>query len=80
MQFLEPLVTGATATSRGVRVLDAAPTAGRTRVEGTTTGGRHRSQVIIVLRASGHRPCSDSWCLWEHGLPGFLGPPFMDVT
>lgn len=37
--FLEPQVTDTAAAARGTGVLHAAPTAGRVRVEGATTGG-----------------------------------------
>ena len=73
---------GTTAAAGGTRVLIAAPAARRAHVRGATAGGGEGGWVTGIFAVPGvssHRP-SDSWCLWEHGLPGFLGPPLVGPT
>lgn len=69
-QFLGHQVTGTAATSRGIRVFDEAPTAGRAGVKcAATEGGRGGwvAQIVVVLGASICGSCSNSWCLRSVG-------------
>lgn len=80
--FMEPQVTGTITPATGTRVLDAAHTAGRAEVEGTTTKGAGGwfASTIAVPGPSSSGCHSESWNLQEHGLYGFLGPPFVSIT
>lgn len=74
-------VTGITAVAGVIRVLDAAPLAGRAKVEGTTTEGEDWViGIIAVPGVSCHGPtmipctfrsagCLDTWGLCSWALP-----------
>ena len=82
--FSEPQVTGTTAAARDIGVLDAAPTAGRTSVRGTTADEVGRGWVTGILQFLEPLVAGEahSGFLVPLGpqLSGFLQPLFVCVT